>query len=742
MRATLGSSSGEKDSSSNNGFRRYEVITQPSQADGLFPLPGKSGQPDSTFLSPDFQDSYIFPWNPDPLSQSNSYRIYDEMRHDDQIKVVLSLKKDMVINSGWKIDCEDTKVREYLDRNLSSGMDRSLDDVMRDMLSSYDYGFSISEPVYEIADSLYRWKTIHTRPPHGFRFNLDRYGRIDTIVQNTDRGDLSFKTNDFIHHVYQHEFGNPYGRSDLRSAHPAYIGKKFIFRFMNIYLEKFASPLVVGKYKDTLPDPEATRLHSMLKTIQNSTTITIPDSMILEIVQTERDGTDAYVKAINLCNMMIARSILVPDLMGVGGDKTGGGSYSLGQTQFKLFLSTVEKDKKSLARLITMRLIRPMVEANWGDIPATFEFLPFSQQDELEFARVWSDAVKGRVFTPNEDEINHFRAQLRFPQGEVVLPKDPIQVQDVNQEPDDDPSPPHKPDMEDEDEMEERSREKKMVRLHRDLTVYERNKRIDFKDISSVLESSETSGISKLSSAGKKIYTDFISQIIERGVISNFNPEAMETIQPRFMREMNEVFRQHFIGLFRRSFKQAQKEMFPFAAKKHQDEDAWLPEEFERFLQAESFKAVGDYSKEVIKKASNVLSRGIRDGLPQSEIVKLMKEVAGDMTETWITTVVRTRTTEVYNQARKSFWESDPIASELIEAYQFSAIIDERTSEVCESLDGKIFEKGDFIDRITPPLHFNCRSLLVPITRFEDYEPSKQPSIDSLIDKGGGLIAG
>lgn len=34
----------------------------------------------------------------------------------------------------------------------------------------------------------------------------------------------------------------------------------------------------------------------------------------------------------------------------------------------------------------------------------------------------------------------------------------------------------------------------------------------------------------------------------------------------------------------------------------------------------------------------------------------------------------------------------------------------------------------------------NCRSTLIPVTKFEDYKASKEPSIDSLKAKGGNLI--
>jgi len=153
------------------------------------------------------------------LAAGNNYNIYDEMRHDDQVKVVLSLKKDMAINSGWRIACDNEDIREFITDNLMHGMDQSLDTIMYDIMSSYDYGFSLSEPIYELKEGLYHWKSIKTRPPHTFRFDIDRFGNILSIIQNTSIGEFPHDQSKFVHNIYQPEFGNPYGRSDLRAAH-------------------------------------------------------------------------------------------------------------------------------------------------------------------------------------------------------------------------------------------------------------------------------------------------------------------------------------------------------------------------------------------------------------------------------------------------------------------------------------------------------------------------------------------
>ena len=56
---------------------------------------GSRLEAESEFKSPYWGLSYDFPWNPDPLCPGNNYDIYDEMADDDQIKSVISIKKDM-----------------------------------------------------------------------------------------------------------------------------------------------------------------------------------------------------------------------------------------------------------------------------------------------------------------------------------------------------------------------------------------------------------------------------------------------------------------------------------------------------------------------------------------------------------------------------------------------------------------------------------------------------------------------
>lgn len=86
-------------------------------------------------------------------------------------------------------------------------------------------------------------------------------------------------------------------------------------------------------------------------------------------------------------------------------------------------------------------------------------------------------------------------------------------------------------------------------------------------------------------------------------------------------------------------------------------------------------------------------------------------------------TIVRTYTTDAYNHGRLTEF-TRPDLLFFMEGFRYSAVLDERTTEVCRFLDGKVFKPEDpTLRQLVPPLHFNCRSLIVPVVAGEDVPP-------------------
>jgi len=81
----------------------------------------------------------------------------------------------------------------------------------------------------------------------------------------------------------------------------------------------------------------------------------------------------------------------------------------------------------------------------------------------------------------------------------------------------------------------------------------------------------------------------------------------------------------------------------------------------------------------------------------------------------YLNTLVRTNTFEALNEARFAAFE-DPDLAGFVVAYEYSAILDDRTTQICEALDDGIWRNDSEVwDSYRPPNHYNCRSLLVPV---------------------------
>lgn len=705
---------------------------------------GSSNEAKTYFKTSDWRPSYEYPYNPDSLCPGNNYDTYDEMRRDDQIKAVLSLKKDFVIGGGWQIECGDEEIKEFVTMALKStgetdSLDSTFEDSLKDILSAYDYGFSICEPIYKLSDGKYIIKSIKVRAPHSFKFNVDDKGEIESIEQNTPSGPLLIKPSTIIHHVHMPEFGNPYGTSDLKSAYSPWKAKKFVERFLAIYLERFASPTIVGRGRPGMTPGEMTTFLNVLKSIQQSTEIAVPDGVQVDFVQNARDASDAYMKALDYYNQRISRSMLVPDLIGIGGSTVSGGSFALGKKHFDIFLGVIKSDKDSLERKINSKIVKTLTALNFGpDVKCTFKFLPNTNDDILTFAKTWAEAVRGGAFNANDEEVNHFRKVLGFPEGAVKKSAPPVQVgpsafpkkeenaEGVDKSKEGDKEPPAK---------EPKDKDAETFAL-REPTSYE--KKVDYKKAEAMMDRAEGKLKRSVGSAAKTIWTDIVDQIRAMGIMKEWRPDSIQNLQARNLRQMEMVFRGAFTDLFVEAKNQAKKELMPNS--KAFSEATMLPDEFLEVVKAESFSTVGDYSALVTKKAKTILTDGLKSGVSNSEVFRRLREVLSDETDKWLETVIRTKTTDVYNNARRTYWENDEVAKEIVVAYQFSAILDDRTSDVCRGLDGKIFDvNSDEIGRVTPALHFNCRSILVPVTRFEDHKLDSIPSVESINKSGGNL---
>ena len=152
-----------------------------------------------------------------------------------------------------------------------------------------------------------------------------------------------------------------------------------------------------------------------------------------------------------------------------------------------------------------------------------------------------------------------------------------------------------------------------------------------------------------------------------------------------------------------------------------------VPTEALDHLARKQFWITGLISNDILEKARGILLRSIEEGLTQAETMGLLRElfepylgkpgVIRDgkvVTRNRLETIVRTNATSAFNAGRIVAGRE---AGDFLTGFEYSAVLDSRTTDVCQRLDGKVFLKDDVeIDRLRPPRHFNCRSVMVPVT--------------------------
>ena len=141
-------------------------------------------------------------------------------------------------------------------------------------------------------------------------------------------------------------------------------------------------------------------------------------------------------------------------------------------------------------------------------------------------------------------------------------------------------------------------------------------------------------------------------------------------------------------------------------------------------LRDRAFYITGDIEERILREVRTIITSGLDSGTTASTMISQISSKLSADRRKYAITIARTNASDAFNSGRMNFFQSDDIRP-LIEAYQYSAIIDNVTTEYCESHDGQIIYPNDpAFGTMNPPNHFNCRSLLIPIMVAEGSDPN------------------
>lgn len=153
-----------------------------------------------------------------------------------------------------------------------------------------------------------------------------------------------------------------------------------------------------------------------------------------------------------------------------------------------------------------------------------------------------------------------------------------------------------------------------------------------------------------------------------------------------------------------------------------------------------AFRVAGVAQLDLVSDVWTAIDRAIRDGTTLEDF----KRAIGDrVRRAWggsvdapghrLDTIFRTNVQSAYSAGRWAQLTDDDVM-ESHPVWTFDAVLDDATTDVCEDCDGTTLDAGaSWWDSHNPPLHFSCRSGIIPMT-VEDAKgamTSKAPTVQA-----------
>lgn len=697
-------------------------------------------------------------YNPDELLNTRGYNVYDKIAKDEQVKAAMRFRRESVTgrrwflsypqNGGRNLSDEEKEKRSVILTEALKNVEGNFAAKLNYIMSSMKYGFSMTEKIYSAFDfdgvAYWGLKDLKKKPYHTFYFNTDQYGNLAKLVQRVDGKEIELDIERFIHHVHNPDEDIFYGQSELREAYRSWFSKDVLIKLENMYLERMSGGFVwaqpsadadINLKTGTKPFSD---LQNILRNITTKTGILLPKGIDLNVQSPS--STDAFQKAIQYHDKALAKTLLMPNLLGFS-EQGQTGSYSQSQTQLEAFLWLLETEKSALEETINDQMIKELNWYNFGDKDAPlFQFAPLSQTMIDRVVNMWTALAQSGVVQSTEEDESYIRDLLSFPEksGDVLTSED------------DEPGLEPEPGPDDETIVGALVSSNSLGEtIERALRASE--KRVDFSRIERSSETVSFVAINSISASVRKII-DWANEKL----LSSSDPLAVQKIKlPASL--VTDIKKQSLAALkdawsigSDSGMKELSKAGKRFTASDVKKFDS-LGDLAKRYMEGKAFRMAGDITGAVEKIIKAEVLQGLKVGKSQQEVMNAVvssiakaglvavEDVMDLISESLdiknpehrLSTLMRTATFEAINEARFNLF-TDGDNMNFVRGLRYSAIIDSRTTEICQHLDDRVYEKNrDLWNKYRPPNHFNCRSLLVAVTRIDD-EPDTQdePTID------------
>ena len=673
----------------------------------------------------------LVPYTPDELMRRKGIKIFEEMMRDEEIASSIEALKIMRLSSGWEIvpasnDEKDIYIADFVRWNLEN-VEGSFEADLFEIMGALEFGISISELIWEKIEKgkyagLIGLRAIKSKNPKYFNIYTDDFDNIlENGIVNISSVDYgrAYPVEKFIIYTFRKQFENVFGISRIRVLYDIWYLKQLWLRAWGIYLEKFGHPVAIAKYKQGVDKAFREEIWQAIKSIKLETALMIPEGFEIELKEATARGGDMFKAAIDYCNTQIRKVILGQTLTT---DTRGVGSYALGRVHFDVLLMYLEQLGKDVeSKAINQQIIKRLVDYNFRvDEYPKFRFKSLISQDVEKIIDKYYQGVEKGIIKPIEEDEERLREWMGLPkrkkEKEEVEKPEQVLVEFT------------------EDELNKIFTGTARKRF----TKFE--EKVDFAEIKYQIENATDNLRNKIAEYIQDGVNDMLKQVEKLDILNNKKIELVEKIVFSTTGEIKNLFSQWLKRIFETGMSIARQEVLRSRRKysefvKFQFEIDLRKIKYEQaveWLDKHAYDLAGDIKDYFISEFRDIIKNAILRGDDIKTVVGAMDKIIREYVETGVIetampgyrleAIARTNLNQVLNMGRRQFFES-PEAGGFVIGYQYSAILDPRTTDICEWLDGKTYPiTSEKIELLTPPVHWNCRSVLVPITADEIVE--------------------
>ncbi len=721
-------------------------------------LPSQIGARETGWAESQMYMAKMPKYNPDDLMGRKGAKIYRKMMLDEQVKAVVRFKRDAITARDWMFEMPNSDDEQSEERiGIYNTMVRetygSFVDGMNYILMAMYQGFSMTEKLFDTFDHNGKpymgIRELIPKPFDTFEFHIDKYGTITKTIQRLDSDEQRINLDRFVYYVQNPEFDRHYGQSDLREAYRSWYSKDVIIRLYNQFLERFGGGFIIGKPSSGAAlspgTPEYKQMLAAMDSIRVQTSVLLPSNVDMDVEHPST--TDQYEKAIALHDLQIAKALLVPNLLGITPQaSSSGGGFAQANTQLEAFLWTLDADATRLQEALNEQIFNPLSRLNFADGKGPiFKFKSVSESKKIELVKTWQELVTGGAVEASDADESHLRQLLEFPDKGEPLGLE-IKIGEANKQPDSQTG------------VRGPVKEANTGRVNNTVAFARAEKRVSINVIERQADKIESDAVIALNSQIGEMIGDLAATIEDQKLgtpaapIStiqtvDFHPKQKERVRKSIELTLDQAWA---LGIThsKKELAKARKESFKLNFGR-------IDEEAAEFLRLNSFRAFGSMSDDMKAMVQNILTNGVKFSWTTKQITDKMYDefvkagfigidIASEATSRTIDdiaeaigttpglhrveTMVRTNVFEAINEARFSVF-TDPSLEGFVEALAYSAILDSRTTRICRHLDDRLYVVDDPIwNKYRPPNHFNCRSILVPVTIIDtDVEGKDSP---------------